>query len=81
MHTISILRSLTKPVRVLLSLTVVFGGRPGEAAASALDRLLTWQERVSQRHALAALDDRMLKDVGLTRADVEWETGKPFWRE
>ena len=80
MHTISILRSLAKPTQVLLGLTVVFDRGPGEAAASALGRLLVWQERASQRHALAALDDRMLNDVGLSRADVEWETSKPFWR-
>jgi uncharacterized protein YjiS (DUF1127 family) len=26
------------------------------------------------------LDDRMLRDIGLARADVENEAGKPFWR-
>ena len=42
--------------------------------------LLRWQERARQRAALAALDDRMLKDIGLTRADVTQEVSKPFWR-
>ncbi|MBX6321735.1 MAG: DUF1127 domain-containing protein [Rhodospirillaceae bacterium] len=37
-------------------------------------------ERARQRHALQSLDDRMLKDIGLTRADVEREVRKPFWR-
>jgi uncharacterized protein YjiS (DUF1127 family) len=39
-----------------------------------------WVERCRQRQALAELDDRRLRDLGLTRAQVELETGKPFWR-
>jgi hypothetical protein len=33
-----------------------------------------------QRRALEALDDRMLKDIGLTRCDVEAEISRPVWR-
>ncbi|MGF1625144.1 MAG: DUF1127 domain-containing protein [Alphaproteobacteria bacterium] len=29
---------------------------------------------------LQTLDDRMLKDLGLSRADVSRESSKPFWR-
>ncbi len=50
-----------------------------EAAARMVRTLLTWQERDQQRHALAQLDARMLKDVGLSRAEVELELRKPFW--
>ena len=50
-----------------------------EAAARALRTLLTRQERDQQRHALAQLDARMLKDIGLSRADVALELHKPFW--
>jgi uncharacterized protein YjiS (DUF1127 family) len=45
-----------------------------------VDMLLVWQERASQRHTLAGLDDRLLRDMGLNRADVAREVGKPFWR-
>jgi uncharacterized protein YjiS (DUF1127 family) len=40
-----------------------------------------WQARTATRHALARLDDHLLLDIGLTRADVERERMKPFWRE
>ncbi|MEM7043800.1 MAG: DUF1127 domain-containing protein [Pseudomonadota bacterium] len=39
-----------------------------------------WLERHRQRNALNLLDDKMLKDVGLTRLDVEREIRKPFWQ-
>lgn len=43
-------------------------------------RLLTWRARASQRQGLAELDDKSLRDIGLTRSDVEREVRKPFWR-
>ena len=42
--------------------------------------LLRWQERATERHLLAGLGDHALKDVGLSRADIEQEASKPFWR-
>lgn len=45
-----------------------------------IDRLLSWQQRLSQRHHLGQLSDTMLSDIGLSRADVELEVSKPFWR-
>ena len=41
--------------------------------------LYQWQKRASDRHHLRRLDDRILEDAGLSRADVEEEAGKPFW--
>lgn len=38
-----------------------------------------WQCRAEQRHHLASLDDRMLRDVGLDRAAAKAEVSKPFW--
>lgn len=46
----------------------------------AVATLRTWRERAKQRTALAALDDRLLDDVGLTRSQARAEIGKPFWR-
>jgi uncharacterized protein YjiS (DUF1127 family) len=46
----------------------------------ALDTLLIWQERERQRRHLMALDNRLLSDMGLSRADAVAEYSKPFWR-
>jgi uncharacterized protein YjiS (DUF1127 family) len=46
----------------------------------AADLLLIWHERAHQRRHLQALNDHMLRDIGLTRADVMAESSKPFWR-
>lgn len=42
--------------------------------------LQEWHTTARQRRSLAAMDDWTLKDIGITRADVERETTKPFWR-
>jgi uncharacterized protein YjiS (DUF1127 family) len=55
--------------------------RFANAVAVTIARLFGWVERARQRRALLSLDDWMLKDIGLTRADVRREYDKPFWRE
>jgi len=40
-----------------------------------------WPERSRQRRRLTELTDAQLRDVGLSRADVRRETGKPVWRD
>ena len=41
----------------------------------------TWRGRVRERDAFAALDYRDLRDMGLSRWEVEGELRKPFWRD
>ena len=43
--------------------------------------LREWRRRKNARLELARLDERMLRDIGLTRFDAEYEINKPFWRE
>ena len=43
--------------------------------------LREWRRRKNGRLELARLDERMLRDIGLTRFDAEYEINKPFWRE
>jgi uncharacterized protein YjiS (DUF1127 family) len=43
--------------------------------------LREWRRRRNGRLELARLDERMLRDIGLTRFDAEYEINRPFWRE
>jgi uncharacterized protein YjiS (DUF1127 family) len=52
-----------------------------DAAQSVVATLRAWRQRLRERDQLARLDDRMLSDIGLTRADAEYLASKPFWRE
>ncbi|MCW5751066.1 MAG: DUF1127 domain-containing protein [Alphaproteobacteria bacterium] len=45
----------------------------------AVNLLLVWQDRARDRQQLAAMSDRALRDVGLSRADIDREASKPFW--
>jgi uncharacterized protein YjiS (DUF1127 family) len=52
----------------------------GTLIVKATDTVLDWQERARQRHRLGEMDDHLLRDIGLSRADLEHESAKPFWR-
>ena len=49
------------------------------APAPVRDVLLALASRRRQRRALAALDDRLLDDVGVSRTQAEVEAARPFW--
>ncbi len=55
-------------------------GAPGFLALRLFTYLADCLELYRQRRSLEALDDRMLKDIGLTRCDVEAEVSRPLWR-
>jgi uncharacterized protein YjiS (DUF1127 family) len=59
--------------------------RAGRVPASAglvrlLDTIQVWLRRHEDRSRLAGLSDHLVRDIGLSRADVENEASKPFWR-
>jgi len=39
--------------------------------AETLDRVVAWQMRAQEAQAMRAMDDRQLRDIGLSRADIE----------
>lgn len=52
----------------------------GDATHWALGKLAEWRRRSRERAELASLDERTLRDIGLTRSDAEFLSNKPFWR-
>ncbi|MBF0276991.1 MAG: DUF1127 domain-containing protein [SAR324 cluster bacterium] len=46
-----------------------------------LEIVWNWNERQKQRTALLGFNDYYLKDIGLTRFDVEREADKWFWQD
>ena len=47
---------------------------------AAADLLYDWHQRAQDRHTLARLGARELKDLGLSPNDRAEEVDKPFWR-
>jgi uncharacterized protein YjiS (DUF1127 family) len=41
----------------------------------------SWGVHAQERRMLLQLDERMLKDIGITRVDATREAMKPFWRD
>ncbi|MFO0989705.1 MAG: DUF1127 domain-containing protein [Alphaproteobacteria bacterium] len=48
--------------------------------AAAFTRLAEWRERAEQRAHLAAMDERLLKDIGISAVEATREADKPFWK-
>jgi len=46
---------------------------------SILIKLHRWQELSRSRRDLRQLNDRLLKDIGLSQAEAEREANRPFW--
>jgi uncharacterized protein YjiS (DUF1127 family) len=69
----------TCPARNGIAFRLVRSLRSVAATASA--RLLRWHELTRQRRALLALNERMLKDIGITRAEAQREARRPFWSD
>jgi uncharacterized protein YjiS (DUF1127 family) len=72
-------RPATRPSRLIPS------GTAALAWAALAWAALAWAAssigRARQRRALACLDDRLLRDIGLSRAAAAREAAKPFWRD
>lgn len=66
-------RALTAAAAVVWNAVVGIG--------TCMDRMIGAHERWRQRRALLSLDDHLLKDIGVSRADVEREVAKMPWRD
>jgi uncharacterized protein YjiS (DUF1127 family) len=76
-------RSLHAGQSAMLPSPGVASARAG-ALFSTIRRMLhmvrVWNTRGASRRQLAMLSDHILRDIGLTRDDVDRELLKPFWR-
>ncbi len=52
-----------------------------DAAQWVLGTLRQWRRRSREREQLSHMDERMLKDIGITRGEALRLSSKPFWRE
>ncbi|HEX9844182.1 MAG TPA: DUF1127 domain-containing protein [bacterium] len=63
--------------------SIGFGVSTGALIGTLLSRLAStprvWWQRHVARQQLMELDDRMLRDIGLSRADAAHEWQKAFW--
>lgn len=53
--------------------------RQASRLSAVVDRVFLWQDRITQRRHMQGLTDHELKDIGVSRADIELEARKPFW--
>jgi uncharacterized protein YjiS (DUF1127 family) len=79
--TIRLLQGPRIPVIAVLRVGMrQIGGKAARLIMAMLHLIEAWRARSSQRRRLSALDDRLLKDFGVSRCDAEAESRKPFWR-
>lgn len=50
------------------------------APQRALETLRVWHDRWVERRELLQIEERILRDCGIHRADLERIARKPFWR-
>ncbi len=51
-----------------------------DGLARLLATLGRWRRRMREREQLARLDERALRDIGVSPAQARVEADKPFWR-
>ncbi|MBI1243380.1 MAG: DUF1127 domain-containing protein [Alphaproteobacteria bacterium] len=70
---------IEQSVRLARQLAVVAVRTLDRALLAGFEKLYVWQERARQRHQLAEMSAHMRADLGLSQADIDLESNKPFW--
>ncbi len=52
-----------------------------EASTKVSATFKVWSKRINDRRQLSHMNDRLLTDIGLSRADVAVEINKHFWQK
>lgn len=75
----TIYKSNNSPV-VATSASTFKGLDLSSLVVQAMKTVLEWNRRSRQRRHLSTLDDRFLRDMGISGAQARAEFSKPFWR-
>jgi len=83
---IAVLASLRSAARGGRDIARALGDRAAAVASAGWSAYADWRERRAAVKELAALDDRTLKDLGLTRSEIEyvvgrWDAARPSKRQ
>ena len=62
------------------SIISVYAYKVVRKVETVMEKLSVYSTRIDDRRHLSNLDDRALRDIGLTRSDVENEINKYFWQ-
>jgi len=54
--------------------------RVGDPVKQLIATISRWQQRYELRRHLLEMDQRLLEDIGLSRAEARLEAAKPFWK-
>ena len=73
---IAVLASLRSAARGARGITRALGHRVAAVASAGWSAYAAWRERRAAIKELAALDDRTLRDLGLTRSEIEYVVGR-----
>ncbi|HXH02428.1 MAG TPA: DUF1127 domain-containing protein [Candidatus Competibacteraceae bacterium] len=53
--------------------------RPTGWLRTILARIVRWHELARQRRALVRASDALLRDIGISRMEADYEASRPFW--
>jgi uncharacterized protein YjiS (DUF1127 family) len=73
--------TLYRPIAEQIAVPLLRAVRVLGAALAPVARLAKILRHRRDLEFLAGLDDRMLKDIGLTRSDLRFALAEPFWRD
>jgi uncharacterized protein YjiS (DUF1127 family) len=71
----------TAPVARTLGASHRLGARAAKWLRAAIRAWAQARRHHREVAILQTFDERMLRDVGLTQADVQWAASTPFWRD